>query len=420
MVSVRRFHVLGVPLTGFLLTLAIAFGCLALLGTSAFAQPLGVSAAKAKQMAKVGELIFNDTNLSEPPGRQACAPCHRPGTGFTDAPNAVSTGGFAGTSLGGRNAPTNAYVAGFCPPFDASKGEAVGGFFWDGRGRTNVEQATMPFFNPVELANDPNNIPAFIDKIRAAQYRGLFKKAFGKTILDPGNEAAALAAVGKAIVSMEMASTFNAFTSKFDAVQLGLAAFTPQEDLGFAVFQEYCSNCHSTNPTNKDGTGAVFSTFIYRNVGVPANPDNTVFPPGTPDPGLAGNPLLIDGLDPVVDLALITLLKNQAAGRFKVPTLRNIAVSGPYMHNGVFTTLAQVVHFYNTRDAQITAGTLVPETLSTMTKEVVSSAQDTLGALNLPFVGDGNGTLPAGDEEAALVAFLNTLTDGFPGVKFPE
>ena len=347
--------------------------------------PSAGAALTAQQ--QLGKLIYFDTHLSEPAG-QACASCHTPGAGFADPDHSlpVSEGVIPGR-YGSRNAPTAAYAS-FSPKFSySSRNGAVGGQFWDGRAATLADQAKGPFLNPVEM-NNPDKA-AVITKIQSSTYAALFEQVYGAGALNDVDTAYNQTA--DAIAAFEATAELNKFSSKFDAVRAGKARFTMQEARGQMLFNEKgkCSVCHVAGGMMSGGmrggmgggmgggsSGPVlFTDFKYHNLGLPKN---TEFP-------LASNP---------VDLGLGGILKiNSENGKFKTSDLRNVALTGPYMHNGLLKSLKDVVHFYNTRD--IPGLWPAPEVSQNVEREHV-------GNLGL-----------SSAEEDAIVAFLLTLTDGY-------
>lgn len=359
-----------------LATLPLLLGCLS-----------GMNPAQAALTAQeeLGKQIFFDTNLSEPAG-QACSSCHTPSAGFADPDHTlpVSEGAIAGR-FGSRNAPSAAYAS-FSPPFSYTNGVAIGGQFWDGRAIDLAEQSKGPFLNPVEM-NNPDEA-AVITKIQSASYAALFEQVYGAGSLN--NVPVAYDQMAQAIAAFEATQELNRFSSKFDAVQAGLTNFTMQERQGRMLFngRANCSVCH-TDSTMMGGGGmgggmgggttapVLFSDFHYHNLGLPKN---TEYPFNLQDPTL-------------VDLGLGAIV-NEATqnGKFKTSHLRNIALTAPYMHNGVLHTLKDVVHFYNTRDV---AG-LWPS------PEVAQNESTLLGNLGL-----------SNAEEDAIVAYMLTFTDGY-------
>lgn len=279
---------------------------------------------------------------------------------------------------------TVAYAA-YIPPLQYNKMEGVwtGGFFWDGRENTLEEQAQGPPLNILEMANPTVNVVA--EKLRALEYSGLFNEIFGPDALsDPDS---AFKYMAEAIADYERTNEVNPFSSKYDRWLRGEAELTHTELQGLKIFESTdkgnCIACHPSH-IEDDGSFPLFSDYTYDNLGVPRNPENPFYllPPEV-------NP---DGMK-FVDLGLGSVVKNPAEnGKFRVPTLRNVAVTSPYMHNGIFKTLYQVVTFYNTRDNGNWPDPEVPENIN----------KEELGNLML-----------TNAELEDLVAFLNTLTDGW-------
>ena len=331
-------------------------------------------------LSNLGQRLYFDTSLSNPPG-QSCASCHLPAAGFADPDNIMPTseGAVAGR-FGNRNSPTAGYAA-HIPPFHFETGgpgggRFVGGQFLDGRASTLELQAQGPFLNILEMNMADKD--AVITQIRAADYAADFEVVFGSGSLDDTD--AAYVQVSEAIAAFERTELFSPFSSKFDAVQTGADVFTIAEQNGQNLFngKADCARCHRT----RNGAPQVFSNFEYNNIGVPANPDNPFL---TLDPTL--NP---DGLA-FVDLGLGGVLADAGEnGKFRNPTLRNIDSTAPYMHNGVFDTLTEVIDFYNRRDID----GVIPE----VNQNIDNGGN--IGNLNLS---------PA--EIADLIAFLQTLSD---------
>ncbi len=345
----------------------------------------------AGSTADLGRMLFFDTSLSEPAG-QACASCHDPAAGFadpdTDSTRPVSEGAVAGR-FGNRNAPTAAYAA-LNPDFtyDATAANRYhGGQFLDGRAANLEEQAKGPFLNPLEMANADK--AAVIAKVRAAPYAALFERIYGAGALNDVDTA--FDQVAQAIASFERSSELSPFTSRFDYYLAGQATLSAQELSGLALFQgkALCTECHLLATVGRP----LFTDFSYRNIGVPKNPDNPVYAtdPTFVDLGLGANPNLVS-------------TPSAEDGKFRVPTLRNVAVTAPYMHNGVLQTLEQVVNFYNTRDANRCGPGGTPLVDCWPDPEVDNAN------VNISQVGD---LLLTPQEEADIVAFLKTLTDGY-------
>jgi cytochrome c peroxidase len=333
---------------------------------------------------QLGKLLFFEESLSTPEG-QACSACHTPERAFADAEIVLPVSkGAAEGKYGNRNDMPVAYAS-FIPPLhrDTAENVWVGGLFWDGRVNTLEEQAMGPPLNPLEMAN-PDAV-SIQNKLRELEYADLFTEIYGPGSLDAPEKA--FANMADAIAAYERTAEFRRFDSKYDRFLKGEAELTEQEFRGFGLFvaenKGNCAACHPHTPL-PDGTPPLFTDFTYDNLGVPSNPENPFYllPPDL-------NP---DGFG-FVDLGLGgTLNDPEENGKFRVPTLRNVALTPPYMHNGVFKTLFEVVAFYNTR---LTAPWPAPE--------VAENVNDVeLGDLGLT---------PGEIED--IVAFLMTLTDGW-------
>ncbi len=364
----------------------------------------GVSADAFRAL---GKAIFFDTNLSDPVG-QACASCHDPATGFADPDHDAISPGAVPDVFGNRNAPMASYAS-FIPPFGFSDeiGEYVGGQFWDGRADTLEEQAKGPFLNPLEMhmADDV----AVVEAVAASAYAPDFLAAFGPDSLDTADAAAAFDRIAAVIAFYERSDEVNPFTSKHDYAMtlLGperMMTFTMQERQGMELFNgaAQCWVCHTTpmgGMMDMGGGGMaflpdqliLFSDYRYSNLGIPKNPDNPFYdlPPDL-------NP---DGAD-WIDHGLAAVMPGGVAanpeldGLFKTPSLRNVGLTAPYGHNGYFTTLKEIVHFYNTRD--------VPDSGWPEPEVAVNIDTVTMGDLGLTDA-----------QEDAIVAFLMTLSDGW-------
>lgn len=387
---------------------------------------------------QLGERLFSDENLSLNKN-QACASCHSLSPahakslvtklvpGFVDPDNvksgsAVSEGSIRGLT-GSLNAPSVGYAA-YSPEFhwhqevDEDGNDAglyIGGQFWDGRASSLSDQAKMPFLNPVEMAM-PNDL-AVVNRLKQDKtYQRLFREVYGLNLNQinssgksntrqsaPTQSATVeqiFAAAAKAIGEYEQTQEFNKFNSKFDYVLAGKTRFSPLEAKGFELFNNpdkgNCAACHISEATvSEDGSiePPLFTDFSYDNIGLPRN----INIPGNPEP----NP----GLGGRTDL---TTAAADELGKHKVMSLRNIALTAPYGHNGSMATLEQIVHFYNTRDTLGYVEDINQPGFGITgwpTPELISDTlnQEELGNLGL--------TDP---EEKAIVAFLMTLTDDYP------
>jgi len=330
----------------------------------------------------VGKHLFEDHDLSGN-DHQGCSTCHNGEAGFADpdvsSANPVSEGAIAGR-FGERNAPTTAY-AHFSPAFsrinDPKHGLVyTGGQFIDGRRESLEDQVTDPFLNPVEMANA--NKHEVVDKVRISSYANQFKAVYGNNIFD--NTDNAFDMIVQAIATYERSDEMNPFNSKFDCFLQDADNYplSIQQQAGLDIFdgKGKCSSCHTLDPDPVSGK-VLLTNYQYFNIGVPANPAN---PANKADVNF-------------VDLGLGRRLSDAAEnGKFKTPTLRNIQLTGPYMHNGVFDTLEEVLVFYNIDKKQLASPP--PEV-----KINISADVDSLG-LHDP------------SDIDAVVAFMKTLTDG--------
>jgi cytochrome c peroxidase len=381
---------------------------------------------------QLGKSIFNDVNLSLN-RNLACAACHDlawGGTGgqlATNAGGAVYEGSVTGR-FGNRKPPSIAYAA-ISPvlSFDAKNG-FVGGNFWDGRatglrlGNPAAEQAQGPFLNPVEQALP--DAACVVYRVATSSYQTLYGQVSGGNIFTinfPSNSDALCAAnqsvtldvadrakvtteydnIARAIAAWEASNEVSAYTSKFDAWKAGMVALSPDEEKGWALFngKAKCAGCHVP-----DGPKPAFTGFTYDNAGVPKNPANPSYAtdPGFIDTGLGGFLKSRPDLGPY----------QPQLGKYKVPTLRNVdrrpdgGGMKAYMHNGVFKSLPDVVHFYNTRDVLPRCEVTPAPTIGVNCWPAPEFAQN----MNVSEL--GNLGLSAA-EENALVAFLTTLSDGY-------
>ena len=339
-----------------------------------------------QQKVILGKLLFNDTQLSEPAG-QSCSSCHKSQFGHSDRDTIVSPGANADL-FGNRNAPSIHYIK-FNPElfWNAEDETWMGGFFLDGRAVTLKQQTKGPLLNPLEMGN--SNASQIRDKIQDSSYAAFFKQLYGDAIFD--DPEATLDAVADAIIEYERGPEFATFSSKYDYYLRGKVKLSSLEQKGLQLFDAQdkgnCAACHP-NEITEQGEHPLFTDFSYDNLGAGINKnlpflamDKSHNPEGKNyrDLGLAMNPHINNAAD--------------QKGKFKVPTLRNLALTAPYLHNGIFDTLEEVVDFYNTRDidkkwpaAEITENVNTEE----------------LGDLGL-----------SDDEVKAIVAFLKTLTDGY-------
>ena len=325
----------------------------------------------------VGKAIFFDESLSEPAG-QSCATCHTPEKGFADKYARITSEGAMKGLFSNRNSMTCAYSA-YVPAlsYDEEEETYVGGLFWDGRVNSLEEQAAQPFVNPLEMGNE--NVGDVVRKARSAYWYPEFVRIYG----EHASADTVFTYINEVIALYERSAEMNPFSSKFDAWQAGKCQLTEEEKLGYELFKEkgLCAECHILDPDERAGK-VLFTDHTYDNLGIPSNPGNPFFK--------VSAPYNTCGKD-TMDLGLGSRLRDpEEYGKFRVPTLRNIALTAPYGHNGYFKTLEEIVHFYNVRDVEDFPPAEYPETVN----------KDELGNLGL-----------SQEEETAIVAFLRILTD---------
>ena len=387
---------------------------------------------------ELGKAIFFDTNLSINQN-QSCASCHGPEVGFTGPISVINAHGavYEGSILGrfGDRKPPSAAYATLSPIFyQDKKGLFTGGNFWDGRatgeklGNPAADQAQGPFLNPKEQglpdsacvvyrvcnpvvpADYPVSLeavwgsgacaiawPADVDVVCATEGTTVALSESDRAKSDMAYDNIALS-----IAAYEDSSEVNAFSSKYDLAFLGMAKLNKEEQKGYALFQGKgkCKLCHLS------GKDALFTDFTFDNLGIPQNPENPAgLAPAFVDPGLGGF-LMSSGYDEEVYMA--------EWGKHKVPTLRNVDLRPDpgfvkaFGHNGYFKSLEGIVHFYNTRDVKAACPGLYTEAQALA--ENCWPAPEVAENVNMAELGD-LGLTP--DEEAAIVAFLKTLSDGY-------
>ena len=337
----------------------------------------------------LGKALYFDKNLSKN-RTQSCATCHNPEAGFVDdRDNGVQSQaslGDDGHSLGDRQAPSAAYAM-FSPQFHYDKKEKSykGGQFWDGRESTLAGQAGGPPTNPVEMGL-PSKEFALQRLQENPYYVQSFEKLFGKEIFTDVEKA--YFSMTKVIEAFEQTNEFSPFDSKYDRHLKGEYDLTPLEDLGKSLFfsqaNNSCANCHLLK--KEDAKGETFTNYEYHNIGTPINHELRAKNGVTEiDKGLLNNPKVHD---------------KKELGKYKVPTLRNVAVTAPYMHNGVFKELRTVVEFYDKYNNK--TRTINPETNQPWDKPEVKET------INL----DDLKAKKQNDRKVdALVAFMRLLTD---------
>jgi cytochrome c peroxidase len=392
---------------------------------------------------RLGKELFFDKLSS--PDWMSCASCHAPNVGFTGPIPGINAHGavYRGAAphrFGNRKPPSAAYAT-TAPIFHFDEGEGlfIGGNFWDGRatgeglGNPAADQALGPFLNPVEQ-NNPSKM-AVLEQVADSKYADLWEMVWGEPISygTPEDIDQNYDRIGLSIAAYEASSEVNAFSSKFDlfwsrATMSGMdvtdidmgnwqtyadKGLSMDELEGLALFNDeskgMCALCHVLDPYVVDmvENPPLFTDYSFDNLGVPKNPEN---------PFYGMDEVYLDNGDPInpmganwVDLGLGAFLENSGDpgwaamaeenyGKQKVPTLRNVAKAPgngfpkAFMHNGVFKSLKEVVHFYNTRDVEVWPPPEVAMNVNT----------DELGDLGLTNM-----------EEDLIVLFMTTLSDGY-------
>lgn len=300
-----------------------------------------------KEGVELGKMLFFDPQLSAN-GTISCATCHKPENAFADTKD--KSVGIGGTT-GKRNSPTIYNVGLFRK------------LFWDGRDTSLEQQSLHPIQDPTEMGSTLIQVE---QKLRSNPiYPPLFAKAFGTTNITSELIAKALAQFERSLVS---------YGSKFDRANLGLYSPTPEEQLGRALFQQHpypglrggnCGDCHLPNAL----LGNQNEYDGFHNNGLESS--------------------FSEGQD--IGLKNITG-KDSDLGKFKTPNLRNIALTAPYMHDGRFKTLEEVLDHYNSEDL-FSHPNVDP---------LIKLGSNIPGAPSLGLTEK---------EKKAIIAFLNMLTD---------
>ena len=375
---------------------------------------------------ELGEKLFFDKSISLT-RNTSCATCHDPDYGFVDARfrkegvdqsifvNGAFSVGDDGVSLGGRNAPTAAYAQ-LAPEFhyDETRSAYVGGQFHDGRAKSLSDQAGRPPLDGAEMMMSDKNM--VIERIKESEeYLNDFRALYGEEIFDDVN--ASYEAMRQAIGKFEKTELFAPFDSKYDKYRecKDTGGFTSEcledgnwsvdEQLGFDLFfsegNTNCASCHTMNDVRNDLSYESFSNFEYENIGSPRNIEAMNARSAL---GLQEENAMFLGLGG-------TLNAPEHYGKVKVPTLRNVAITAPYMSDGIFGKLRTVLEFYD-HMAGNGDHPINPETGEPW------GENDYNETINLEKLHD---TAPLSDRKIrALEAFLRTLTDSRYESLLPE
>jgi cytochrome c peroxidase len=397
--------------------------------------------APLSAMAQLGKAMFFDPSLSFS-GRVSCASCHEPNH-YYGPPDGqpVVYGGPKLASQGARAVPSLMYLlyqpnfaigpdpsgeAETAPVLAQSAAAAVGtarttktavstaqsatnlvpqgGLFWDGRADTLQAQAKGPLLNPFEM--DGGSVAIVAAKLRAASYADRFTQLFGPDIFTSAKMTVSEALFAIARYQIEDPS-FHPYSSKYDAWLEGKARLSPAEMRGYKLFNDPakgdCAACHLDQPSN-DGQPPVFTDHQFEALGVPRN-SKIAFNqrPDYFDLGICG-PYR-------TDLAAQT----QYCGMFLTPTLRNSATRRVFFHNGLDHDLRQVMDFYDFRDTQ--PAKVYPRDASGQVEKYNDLPKQYWANIDIadpPFDRElGQAPALSENDEADIIAFLKTLTDGY-------
>jgi cytochrome c peroxidase len=373
------------------------------------------------QLTALGRAMFSDPGLSAS-GRLSCASCHDPASAFgpgarTPSPFADGDPAHAGT----RAIPSLRYAQ-FASPFTehatddeethGADGGPTGGLMWDGRADRAREQALLPLFDTREMANV--DAASLARRVAAAPYAAPFRAAFsapGRDVLaDPARVVAWMAL---AFEVFEQAPEFAPFDSRFDRSLAGRATLTPAESRGLALFRDPAKgNCETCHPSRRSASGRapLFTDAGFIAVAAPRRAD---LPPLETVATMASRARGAEA-----DLGLCRSGRAGLSadpsfcGRFRTPTLRNVALRRSFFHNGSVRTLRDAVAFYATRDTDPARwysrnpdGSV--RLYDDLPAEFMASVNREVPFRPLP---DGRARLDERDIDD-LVAFLRTLTD---------
>ena len=368
-----------------------------------------VRAAEEEPLAQLGRMLFFDPALSAS-GKLACATCHDPGYAYGPPPGrTLALGGSGMDQLGSRAVPSLRYlqrIPRFAEKTKLANGDTgpAGGFTWDGRAQSLRDQAQIPLLAANEMAN--RSMAEVVARVRSRPYAAQFRQLFGPRFFTlPPNLVFEQVLAALEAFQHEPAEFFP-YTSKYDAYLRGEVELSAAEKRGLEVFNHpdrgNCATCHLSA-----GAAAAppdFTDFEFANIGAPRNPKIARnVDPGFYDMGLCGPQR--------TDLAE----RSQYCGFFRTPTLRNTARRDGFFHNGVFSSLRQVVQFYQDRD-------VMPwKWYPRRPDGTIDKVNDLPGLLrkNLdlepPFMGREGGQIGAITDSDVddLLAFLETLNDGY-------
>jgi cytochrome c peroxidase len=358
----------------------------------------------------LGRALFFDVTLSAS-GRTSCATCHDPRRAY-GPPNdlSVQLAGRDGRTPGLRAAPSLRYLntlPAFSEHFFDDDGDdsidagPTGGHMWDGRADSAREQARLPLLSDAEMAN--GSVAEAVARLRAGPLAARFREVFGAAVFDHDDTA-----FERLLFALEVFQQspreFYPFSSRYDEALRGRARLSEREARGLALFNDPAKgNCASCHPSERrpDGAFPLFTDFgliaigVPRNRMLPANADPTFF-----DLGLCG-PLR-------TDLAH----RDDHCGRFRTPTLRNVALRGSFFHNGGMHSLREVLRFYARRDTD--PHEFYPRAADGRVDKFDDLPPRLRGNVDVEAPFDrkpGDAPALSDDEIADVIEFLHTLTD---------
>lgn len=341
--------------------------------------------------ARLGQKLFFDARLSEPPGT-SCASCHEPERGYAGL-NGSSRGVPQGSRPGHfarRTAPSLLYLR-FVPRFhlelddESELPEASGGFFWDGRVSSLAELVTQPLLNLDEMANP--SLAAIARKVQSADYAGDFAAEFDQGL---ASTQSTIEAMGLCFEAFLTSRALAPFSSRYDDYVRGQGKLSELELLGLRTFKDPekgdCGACHRLDDESGEPERSLFTDFGYDTVGAPRN-QRLGLAVAHYDLGLC------ERKDPIRHTE-----DPWFCGAFRTPSLRNVALRQTFFHSGVFTSLRDAVKFYATpRDSYDDLPEKYWQYVNTTTPPYNRRPGDA------PALSDA--------EIDAIVAFLGTLTD---------
>jgi cytochrome c peroxidase len=351
-------------------------------------------AASTATQLSISQALFAEKSLSAS-GQLSCASCHTDETAHSTAPGvSLPVGGVLMNQQLSRSSPSLMYKS-TTPIFSFNAGEAIGGFDWDGRVNTLADQSAGPLLASAEMANA--NINILVAKVRALSYFKDFASVFNVPANATDQQVYDILRTAFETYQRQDPD-YLLFNSKFDRFLDGTVSLSASEERGRQLFNNpnkgNCASCHSS----QIGPGQqrpLFTNFRYAALGVPRNNTSTANQNASFfDMGLCG---------PVrTDLTARTDL----CGQFKIPTLRNIAITAPYFHNSAIDTLTNAVRFYATRDSN--PALWYPTVNGAVVKfnDLPTNLRGNVPVNRAPF----NSNLSA-QEIGDIVAFLLTLTD---------